>query len=225
MIDGDARAVLVFAAGHELIAGSEIALLFDGDVERAREALRDLLRDGSLRRVRLSGGWSCFVVTRRGLDGLGSDLPEPAPVLGELGRLRAVARFSALLRAARGAEVPVLSAREMVAGDLRGGDVVTGMSFGVRVGGVRSPTRTGLFYADLVELGSDGWRAVFVRVAPVSVRSLSAVLRAYGAQERFASVQFMVAERRIGAQVRAAARSAGMEDVASVTEARRAGSG
>lgn len=218
MVDGDAGRVLRFAACHELVLATQIRAFLGIEQAAEQQAVDALIGRGCLARVGFGRGLAGLACTPRGRQAL-ELAPLPAPVV-DRGLRGAVGAVWVWIRAQDGRfdGVQVLSAREALAHDLAAestpGSPPGGSShYGLRIGGVPSPSQTGLHYPDVLLRFHDGWCAVHLQLAPVRADELVARLRSYGADERYGGVVFLVERERVARQVEQAALSAGVSAV------------
>ena len=216
---GDAeREVLVFAAAHRLIATEQVDVLLAGDSGRDA-VVGSLVAAGLLRRVRLfAGGRDFIAITASGLAVIESPLGVPIVDLGDL--RREVAAGWVWVRSRDGrfdAETVVLSQRELVGHDVAvANGSGRGRGYGIRVPGFRAANPAGLDHPDVLLVFFDGWAAVHVQLGSLASPRLGALLTAYGTDERYGRLVFLVEQEHVAQQIEAAAASAGVATMTSV---------
>ena len=216
---GDAeREVLVFAAAHRLIAADQVDVLLAnqsaGDV-----ATESLVAAGLLRPVRLFASVrGCYAITPAGLAAIESPLGVPTVDLGDV--RREIAAGWVWLRSRDGrfdADAVVLSEREMLAHDIAvASEPSRERPYGLRVPGFRSDNDAGVDHPDVLLVFHDGWAAVHVQLGSIAPQRLAALLLAYGADERYGRLVFLVEQEEVAQQIEAAAVSAGVATMISV---------
>jgi hypothetical protein len=182
-----------------------------------------LVGEGLLFRTRIAAtGPDCLVITKAGLEAIGSQLRVP---VWEMRGLRGVRAAGWVWVRAQDGRIPgltgVWSEREMVGHDLElttAGPVSGGATrpCGLRIGGPWSGTVTGLRYPDTLLMFPQSWASVHVVLGGAAPAGLSALLTAYGVDDRFGVVVFLVERERVGRLITEAAVSAGVASVVSV---------
>jgi hypothetical protein len=223
MDDAD-RHVLRFAAAHALIASDQVAVLTGVETgSDSTERVHRLVGEGLLSRTRIAAaGPDCLVISEAGLEATGSRLRVP---VWEMRGVRGVRAAGWVWVRAQDGRIPgltgVWSEREMIGHDLQlttAGPVSRGATrpCGLRVGGPRSGTVTGLRYPDALLMFPQSWAGVHVALGGAAPAGLSALLTAYGLDDRFGAVVFLVERERVARVITAAALSAGVANVVSV---------
>jgi hypothetical protein len=215
-VDRDETEVLEFAARHELVLSAQIRAFLGMDDGAARRAARGLIDRGYLTRVRLVPAEEMFVVSSAGCEAAGLAVMSPEVVV-ERGVRRAVGAVWVWIRS-RDGRIPhatVLSAREQLAHDLTvtGGEVAGPAAagrYGIRIGGLPAAAQTGLHYPDVVLQFPAARSAVQLQFTPPGSEELLARLRAYGADDRYAQLVFLVEREDVARQIETAAVSAGV---------------
>ena len=205
------RELLVFAAAHRVVvAGQADVLLADKTV--THDVLDSLIGAGWLQRLRvMAGAADCYVITRAGLAAIDSALPAPVLELWDLRGALAAGWVHARARDGRFGDVEVLSEREMIAHDVAlVADAGRARPYGVRVPGYRAKNASGLTHPDVLSVMHDGWAAVHVQLGSVAPRHLAALLTAYGSDERYGRLVFVVEQEQVAREIEAVAVSAGV---------------
>lgn len=216
-MDDQEVALLRFVASHGLVLAAQIRAFLGWDEATERRATGGLVERGLLRRVRLLPPTELFAVTPAACAVAGMPALSPEGVV-ERGVRRAVGAVWLWIRARDGRlpDARVLSAREQLAHDLTApgdGHSASGSTgrYGIRVGGLPAGTETGLHYPDVLLVFPDGRAAAHLQLTAPLGSGLLARLRAYGADERFAQVVFLVEREDVAQQIEAAALTAGVD--------------
>jgi hypothetical protein len=224
VMDDLERDLLRFAAAHRLICGDQVAVLAGGE-EHDDIALtaRGLVRRGLLSRVRLAPTRpDCLMITETGLAAI--DSPLPVPVWEMRGLREALAAGWVWVRAQDGrftGLTGVVSHREMILHDsqLTGDSSAAGGAarpYGIRLAGRRPADGSGLHHPAVLLEFFDGWAAVEFALGGATPRGLAALLTAYGLDDRYGRIVFMVDQERVATEIEAAAVSAGVASVVTV---------
>jgi hypothetical protein len=223
MDDAD-RDVLRFAAAHALVASDQVKVLTGDETgSDSIERVDRLVGEGLLSRTRIAtAGPDCLVITDAGLEAVGSRLRVP---VWEMRGVRGVRAAGWVWVRAQDGRIPgltgVWSEREMTAHDLQlttAGPVSGGATrpCGLRVGGPPPGSVTGLRYPDVLLMFPQSWGSVHVVLGGAAPAGLSALLTAYGLDDRFGVVVFLVEREQVARVITAAAVSAGVANVVSV---------
>jgi hypothetical protein len=220
-MDDTDRDALRFAAAHCLVASDQVAVLTgDATESDSTERVDRLVGEGLLSRTRIAAtAPDCLMITEAGVETIGSRLRVP---VWEMRGLRGVRAAGWVWVRAKDGRIPgltgVWSEREMISHDLKlttAGSVSEG-AWGLRIAGPRSGAVTGLWYPDVLLMFPQSWASVHVVLGGAAPAGLSALLTAYGLDDRFGAVVFLVERERVGRLITAAAVSAGVANVVSV---------
>jgi hypothetical protein len=222
-MDDRERDLLRFAAAHRLVSGDQVAVLAVGEDQNDSAArARRLVEQGLLSRVRLAPtGPDYLLISDAGLAAIESPLPVP---VWEMRRMReALAAGWVWVRAQDGrftGLTGVVSHREMVFHDsqLTGENGTRGPARprGIWIPGRRPADGSGLHHPAVLLEFVDGWAAVEFALGGASPHGLAALLTAYGIDDRYGRIVFLVEQERVAAQIEAAVISAGVASVATV---------
>jgi hypothetical protein len=214
--------LLAFAAEHRLVLAAQVGVLLDVSAPTAAARLRALVRAGYLRRERPLAGPGCYLIERRGLAAIGSQLPRPRDL--DLATYRHDVGLGWLWLAARrgafGSVRAIVSERQMRSHDgrLRPPDPRSRDQrapapedrLGVRLPGPGPRGGERRHYPDLLLDLSSGHRvAVELELTPKSPRRLREILGGYAIDSRVDAVLYLVERPSIGRAVERAAASLG----------------
>lgn len=215
------RRMLAFAAEHRFVIAAQPAALLDLSPAAAEARLRALSGSGYLiRERRLHLEPASFRITRNGLRSIDSGLPVPRPLnLGAYDHELGLAWL--MVAAHRGRFGPlraVVSERRMRSDDGRAEHHDDGPArHGVRLGGTGPGGRERLHYPDMVILTEGGHRIAFELELTGKPRvRREGILAGYAADRRVDLVVYLVAERRVGADIAGSAARVGIPQLVRV---------
>lgn len=215
------RELLAFAADHRIVLPGHIQALLgiSGAVAQAR--LRALSRASLLARESVFHRQpACYLVTRRGLELIGSDLPPPRLDLRNFQHDVGVAwLWMAAQRGAFGPLREALSERRLRSHD----GTADGREdpFGVRLGGLGPRGRERLHYPDLLLTTGDGFRvAVELELSSKGRARREGILAGYGAENRIDAVLYLADKPQVARAVRASATALGLGELVHVQPVR-----
>jgi hypothetical protein len=162
------------------------------------------------------------MITETGLAAIESRLPMAGWEMQGLRRALAAGWISLRAQDGRFKDLTggVLSRRELEAHDRELASADTPASaaraYGIRVGGSSSPDRSGLHHPDLLMVFRAGWVAAEIVLGAAIPAGLAALLTAYGADDRFQRVVFLIETERVARAIERAAVNAGVAAVLSV---------
>jgi hypothetical protein len=162
------------------------------------------------------------MVTQTGLAAINSPLPVPAWEMR--GLRKALAAGWVWVRAQDGrftGLTSVVSHREMILHDsqLTGDSSATGGAarpYGIRLAGRRLADGSGLHHPEVLLEFFDGWAAIEFALSGAAPEGLAALLTAYGIDDRYGRIVFMVDQERVATEIEAAAANAGVASVVTV---------
>ena len=217
------EALLAFAAQHRLVLAAQAGVLLGVLAPTAAARLRALAQAGYIRHERPLAGPGCYLIERRGLAAIGSDLPRPRDVdvatyhhdvgLGWL--------WLAAQRGAFGSVEAIVSERQMRSHDGRlppsdsrshdGSALRLGDRLGVRLPGPGPRGGERRHYPDLLlDLRSGHRVAVELELTLKPRRRLREILGGYAIDTRVDAVLYLVQRASIGRAVEREAAALGI---------------
>ncbi len=203
--------VLEFVAEHRLVLSDHVAALLDRSRRAASARMHALAKAGYLREARVFDGHPpSFLITRKGLNVIGSTLPTPR--LDLRGYTHDVGLAWLWLAARSGSFGDVVS----IYADrrLRSCDAAADRDqrpLAIRLGGFGRDGRGRLHYPDLLLIATDGRRiALELELSWKSRSRREDILTAYAFDNRVASVVYFVEDRRLGRSIADSARRLGI---------------
>lgn len=217
-MDDIQRGVLALAAPHDLITPPQAHTVLGSGA--GDTLLTSLVRAGLLRRIRVAKQTpAAYSIGTDGLAAIGSDLPAP-PVrfAGWRHALGVSWLWVAIYKGVYGPVRGLWTRRELVASDAaatKAGGV--SRRAGVRVGGVAADNESGLHHPDVLVVTDTRHRVAFYLLLGFPARRrLAATLTAYGADERFDAVLFLVEDLRVGRVAEEEAAALGLAELVRV---------
>jgi hypothetical protein len=211
--------MLEFAAEHRLILAAHAAALDGVSDAAASRRLRTLTRHGYLRYKRELRGPGCYLIDRRGLKAIGSDLPRPRDL--DLATYRHDVGLAWLWLAAHagafGALDEVISERRMRSHD--GRRQPWAEPLGVRLGGVGPWGGERRHYPDLLLVTSSGQRvAVELELTAKPRRRREEILGGYAIEARVDAVLYLVESKRLARAITDSAKAVGIAQMVDVRQ-------
>jgi len=203
--------VLGFVAEHRLVLSDHVAALLNRSRRTASARLHALTGPGYLREVRVFDRHPpSFLITRTGLNVIGSTLPTPRMDLrGYTHDVGLAWLWLAARCGSFGGVTSIYTERR-----LRSRDAATNQDqrpLAIRLGGFGGDGRGRLHYPDLLLIATDGRRiALELELSWKSRGRREDILTAYAFDNRVASVVYFVEDRRLGRSIADSARRLGM---------------
>lgn len=204
--------MLAFAAEHRVVLSSHVQALLGISDRTATGRLNSLTQRGLMRTELGLDGEDAYLIQRRGLAEIDSELPRPRDL--DPGSFRHDVGLAWVWLAARagafGAVNELVSERRMRSADGRGDDV----PYGVRLGGVGPHGGTRRHYPDLLLETVGGHRvAVELELTGKARTARERILGGYAIDNRIDAVLYLARDERIARAVRASARAVGISDL------------
>ncbi len=203
--------VLEFVAEHRLVVADQAAALVDRSRRAASARLHALARDGYLREEWVFDGHPpALLITRKGLNVIGSALPSPRVDLRGYTHDVGVAWLWLAARSGSfGAVASIYAERRLRSRDAaEDGDH---RPLAIRLGGFGRDGRERLHYPDLLLIAPDGRRiALELELSWKSRTRREDILTAYAFDNRVAAVVYFVEDRRLGRSIADSARRLGI---------------
>ncbi|MBV9606380.1 MAG: hypothetical protein JO027_14785 [Solirubrobacterales bacterium] len=213
--------LLWFLGEHRMVLSEHVAALLGVTVGTADERLRKLAEAGYVRTEDLFRKWPAMqLITRAGLNAIGSALPTPRRDVRTYEHDAGVAwLWIAARRGTFGPLTEVVGERRMRSHD-RSRDPGT-EPLAVKLGGVGPRGSESLHYPDLLLRTTDGRRvALELELSSKGRRRLEGILVGYAADPRFDGVVYLVQSAALARSVGAAARRLGISDLVHIQRVR-----